>query len=219
MASCDNEEKNGPPLTKNIYIIGAQSTGKTTLVSALAIHFANTKHDSPDAFIQPFQLKEVARNVLKKHGFTAHDITSSKARALELQRLIIEAQAKAEVDLGQTWYISDRSALDAVAYARQYVGVAEADKLMHGEPWRVLEDRMRSALVVLCEPGGEWLIDDGIRLMPQDREEWFQLHTRFLELLDGLRLAYIVLPSRIAKLEDRVKLILDEWANRLRRAE
>ena len=210
MASRDDEEKNGPPFTKNIYIIGAQSTGKTTLVSALATHFANTKHDSPDAFTQPFQLKEVARSVLKKHGFTAHDITSSKARALELQRLIIEAQAKAEVDLGQTWYISDRSALDAVVYARQYVGAVEADELMHGKLWQVHEDRMRAALVVVCEPGGQWLIDDGVRLMPQDREEWFQLHMNFLELLDAIGLAYIVLPCDVAKLEDRVRLILDE---------
>lgn len=213
MTSRDNEERNGAHLSKNIYIIGAQSTGKTTLVSALATHFAKQKHDSLATFTQPFQLKEVARNVLKKHNFTALDITNSKARALELQRLIIEAQAKAEVDLGQKWYISDRSALDAVAYARQYVGIVEADELMHGESWQVLEDRMRAALLVLCEPGGQWLVDDGIRLMPQDREEWFQLHMHFLELLDGIGLAYIVLPSHVAKLEDRVRLILDKWTS------
>ena len=211
MFSQGHKENTAPHISRNIYIIGAQSTGKTTLVSALATHFAQSENDPGGGRTQPYQLKEVARTVLKKHSFTANDITSSKTRALELQRLIVEAQASAEVALGDTWYLSDRSALDAVAYARQYVGMAEAEGLMHGNTWRAVEDRMRAGLVVVCEPGGQWLIDDGIRLMPKDHDEWFQLHVHFLALLDGIGMAYMVLPSSVAKLEDRVIYVLREW--------
>ena len=213
MASHAHQRTEEHRLKRNIYIIGAQSTGKTTLVAALATHFAheNTETASIGASPTPFQLKEVARNVLRKHNFTAHDITSSKTRALELQRLIINAQAIAEAALDGIWYISDRSALDAVVYARQYVGAQEAESLMHEESWQALEDRMRAGLVVICEPGGQWLTDDGVRLMPRDREEWFQLHEHFLVLLDRLKMAYAVLPCDVAGLDDRVDYVLNEW--------
>ncbi|KAL8678358.1 MAG: hypothetical protein Q9186_005283 [Xanthomendoza sp. 1 TL-2023] len=141
------------PLPRNIYIIGAQSTGKTTLVTALGEHFA--QHQDPRVdFEPPQQLKEVARGVLKSHNFTASDITNSKSRALELQRLIIEAQTKAEESVPTGWYIADRSALDAVVYARQYVGAAEAFNLRQGALWHVIEERMKAGVVMLCAPGG-----------------------------------------------------------------
>jgi predicted ATPase len=92
--------------TKNIYIIGAQSTGKTTLVNALEAYFQsqkkNTNHHDPSSqrqrqqFPKPKIIKEVARTVLTKHAFTAKDITSSKDRCMGLQRLILSAQAEAE---------------------------------------------------------------------------------------------------------------------------
>ena len=216
MASQADKKTEEHPLKRNIYIIGAQSTGKTTLVAALATHFAqvNSDPDSTGASHTPFQLKEVARNVLRTHNFSAHDITSSKTRALELQRLIIEAQATAEAALDDIWYISDRSALDAVVYAKQYVGADEAESLMQEESWQILEDRMRAGLVVICEPGGQWLIDDGVRLMPKDREEWFQLHEHFLALLGELKMVYIVLPCDVARLDDRVDYVLKEWTRK-----
>ncbi|KAI4256206.1 MAG: hypothetical protein L6R42_006348, partial [Xanthoria sp. 1 TBL-2021] len=158
------------------------STGKTTLVTALGEYFAQNL-ELQRSTSQPHQLKEVARGVLIRHQFTANDITSSKTRALELQRLIIQAQATAEDALQDTWYIADRSALDAVAYARQYVGEAEARSLREGAVWQEIEDKMRAGVVVLCEPGGEWLIDDGVRLMPRDQAEWFALNSHFQVLL------------------------------------
>ena len=216
MASQAHKKTEEHIFKRNIYVIGAQSTGKTTLVAALATRFAqdSSDPDSTGASQAPFQLKEVARNVLRKHKFTAHDITSSKTRALELQRLIIDAQATAEAALDGIWYISDRSALDAVVYAQQYVGANEAKSLMDGATWQALEDRMRAGLVIVCEPGGQWLIDDGVRLMPKDREEWFQLHEHFLVLLDGMKIAYTVLSCDVARLDDRVDYVLDEWTKR-----
>ena len=80
----------------NIYIIGAQSTGKTTLVSALDKHFEQHQTYLSEPTARPHIIKEVARSVLRDHHFTADDIATSKPRALQLQRLILDAQSKAE---------------------------------------------------------------------------------------------------------------------------
>ncbi|KAL8691549.1 MAG: hypothetical protein Q9218_003246 [Villophora microphyllina] len=210
MANTEDEPQHMPQPLPNIYIIGTQSTGKTTLVTALGQYFTGevSHHNLTNA---PHQLKEVARGVLKQHSFTASDITNSKVRALELQRLIIDAQASAEADLGDTWYIADRSALDAVAYAQQYVGAAEARDLQQGTAWYGITTRMKSGVVILCEPNVEWLIDDGVRLMPQDQTEWLDLHTQFVSLLAGSGMQYTVLPSSITQLEERVRFVIDIW--------
>ncbi|KAL9600414.1 MAG: hypothetical protein Q9179_003221 [Wetmoreana sp. 5 TL-2023] len=210
MASSEAERQRIDECRPNIYIIGAQSTGKTTLATALGEYFAQRFSHYP-SIDEPAQLKEVARGVLKRHNFTASDITSSKARALELQQLIIEAQATAETSLANTWYIADRSALDAVAYARQYVGIAEAESLRQGTTWHEIVQRMRASVVVLCEPCREWLVDDGIRLMPQNQAEWLELHSQFLGLLAGSKVPYTMLPCSISRLEERIGFVIDAW--------
>ena len=106
------------PLPPNICIIGAQSTGKTTLVSALAAYFTST-----NKFItQPLILTEVADGVMHHHKLAARDIKSSPASALNVESLILEAQVEAETSLRGHWYISDRSAFDALVYADVYIG-------------------------------------------------------------------------------------------------
>ncbi|KAL8896255.1 MAG: hypothetical protein Q9192_003191 [Flavoplaca navasiana] len=199
---------NGPP--PNIYTIGAQSTGKTTLVLALGDYFAQNLQ-SEKLPSQPYQLKEVARGVLLRHQFTASDITSSKERSLELQRLIIEAEAAAEGALQHTWYIADRSALDAVAYARQYIGEAEACGLRHGVAWQQVEEKMRAGVVILCESGGEWLMDDGVRLMPRDWNEWCILNLHFQILLVECGIPHATLPCSVSTLHDRVDFVVQAW--------
>ncbi|KAL8789301.1 MAG: hypothetical protein Q9213_001224 [Squamulea squamosa] len=213
MTSTEGYGQELPQLPANIYIIGAQSTGKTTLVTALGEYFA-LNQNTHMLTEQPHQLKEVARGVLKRHKFTASDITNSKSRALELQRLIIEAQALAESALQGTWYIADRSALDAVAYARRYVGEVEARNLRQSSVWQEMEDKMRAGVVVLCEPGGEWLIDDGVRLMPQNQAEWFELHADFEALLTECGIEYVVLPASVSQLADRVQFVVDAWTRK-----
>ena len=210
MAATGGQVQELPPLPPNIYIIGAQSTGKTTLVTALGKYFAQNL-DTEKLISQPHQLKEVARGVLQKHNFTASDITNSKSRALELQQLIIEAQASAESALRNVWYIADRSALDAVAYARQYVGTAEARNLRTGAAWQEVENKMRAGVVILCEPGEAWLIDDGVRLMPQNYGEWFELHAHFMALLAECGIEHVVLPCSVSHLDERVNVVIAAW--------
>ena len=210
MAAAEYHDQKPEKLPPSIYIIGAQSTGKTTLVTALGEYFAQNV-ELEGSISQPHQVKEVARGVLLQHQFSANDITSSKTRALELQRLIIQAQAAAEGALQDRWYIADRSALDAVAYARQYVGEAEARRLREATVWQEIEDKMRTGVVVLCEPGGEWLMDDGVRLMPRDQAEWFALHSHFRELLAECGIPYVVLACSVSLLKQRVEFVLQVW--------
>ncbi|MCJ1280577.1 hypothetical protein MMC21_008406 [Puttea exsequens] len=196
---------------QNIYIIGAQSTGKTTLVDALAAYFERRTMDTAMAILKPKVIKEVARGVLQRHHFKADDIVTSKCKALELQKLILEAQAEAETRASDGWYISDRSGVDPLAYTRRYVGFGETLALKQESPWQHLEEKMKAGLIILCEAGGEWLVDDGIRLMPEDRAAWLQMHTIFCEVLDDAGIKYSILPPSIKDLQSRVNFVVTRW--------
>ena len=202
------------PKPPNIYVVGAQSTGKTTLVSALDTYFEQHRTYLSEQVARPHIIKEVARSVLRDHHFTADDITTSKPRALQLQRLILNAQSKAERSFGQEWYITDRSGLDPLAYAHRYVGDEEARQLRQEEAWQDVEKRIRKGLVVMCGVGGEWLVDDGIRLMPESRDDWAEFQSLFCSLMDELGIEYTILPSSVRDLGSRVDFVIEQWQNR-----
>lgn len=190
---------------RNIYIVGAQCTGKTTLVNALETHLDNSSQASRPAII-----REVARSVLEKHSFTAADIRSSPERSLELQRRILSAQVTAEREALKIadYLISDRSGADPICYALCYVGQEGAGSMLLSPEWCELKERMAEALVVVCEAGADWLDDDGVRLMPFDREEWLSFHRLFCRFLDESRLPYAVLFAEITDLDERVNFVL-----------
>ena len=205
------EMASGPP---NIYIIGAQSTGKTTLVSALSEHFMQQRTYSSEPVSQPKIIKEVARGVLLSHHFTAADITNSKPRALQLQRLILQAQSEIERASWPDWYISDRSGLDPLAYAHRYVGDEEARQLRQCEAWKDVEKRLKTGLIIICGTGGDWLMDDGVRLMPESRDDWIEFESVFCSLLDEFGMQYTILPSSIRDLDNRVNFVIERWRHR-----
>lgn len=159
---------NGTP-NQNIYIIGAQCTGKTTLVNALESEFARTtQHEGILRFSKPTIIRELARKVLKEKQFTREDITTSPARALMLQQHILDAQFYAERAVSapaapSEWYMCDRSGLDPIVYALLFVGEDAAAELLATDTWKELEKRMKESIVVLCESGCVWLEDDGVR--------------------------------------------------------
>jgi predicted AAA+ superfamily ATPase len=99
-------------LPPNIFIIGAQCTGKTTVVRALEEHFSNKTLD------QPVVISEVARKVIQDTKIYRDDIRSSRERSLALQKAILQAQHKAEFAAAERWYISDRSSVDPVSASR-----------------------------------------------------------------------------------------------------
>jgi predicted ATPase len=218
---------NPPP--PNIYIVGAQCTGKTTLVNALRAHFTTPTTDlNLNPHPPPTIITEVARRVLSTHHFTAHDVRTP-TRSLALQQLILQAQATAERDAlnpnqnpgGEaSWFISDRSGADPIAYAVRYVGADTARAaLADSAEWATLRARMREAVVVVCEAGegvAGWLRDDGVRLMPEDLGEWVGFHGLFCGFLEGEGVRYEVLSAGVGALEERVGFVLGRWRARWR---
>ena len=195
----------------SIYIVGAQCTGKTTLVTALQAYFrAQTFQSSQGQSPSPPPIiTEVARTVLRAHQFTASDITSSPSKALNFQQLILKAQYEAETSITEPWYISDRSGLDPIIYAKRYVGSNAAELMMRTEMWRDLRERMSRSLIVVCEAGMDWLTDDGVRLMPADSADWTAFHDLFCTVLREAELEFSVLPRSMKDIEQRVDFVLD----------
>jgi predicted ATPase len=197
-----------PKALRNIYIVGAQNTGKTTLVNALEAAFAKNTSET-----QPQIIKEVARNVLIKYNFTAQDIKTSPSRALQLQELILKAQFDAEQEVLERggWFISDRSAVDPIVYARKYVSEEASLQLRQSTEWLLLKERMKNSLVVVCQAGADWLLDDGVRLMPENQEAWVQFDRLFYSCLDEWELGYDLVPCTLTDIGKRVEFVLERW--------
>lgn len=263
----------------NVYVIGAQSSGKTTLVTALDAHFSSRHHccsgreqdeekgkerrgdvarlaashsyHHHHQHHRPVIIREVARKLLDERSWTGVTITNLAGSALALQKLIIHAQSWAEHQAtaatspatpsappSPPWYncqphdaampgtqplfISDRSAIDPIVYARQYVGLQESRALMELPEWREMRARMVDAarsLVVLCEPNLSWLVDDGVRLMPQDKEEWLATHGLFLDVLEEAEVPFAILSGEVGNIDDRVGFVLGHLQSLERAAE
>lgn len=194
----------------NIYVIGAQCTGKTTLVNALQRHF----NGDPDfEHNKPHIISEVARTELKKHAFATEDIRSSPDQSLAPQKLILAAQLVSERSAlrEKRWFVSDRSGVDPIIYATRYVGIDAARLLRESAEWAELKGRMANSLIVLCE-AGNWLEDDGVRLMPDHKEDWVNFHDMFCTFLDEVGLQYQLVPSSMEDLSSRVSFVVSNWA-------
>ncbi|KAF4337275.1 P-loop containing protein [Fusarium beomiforme] len=195
----------------NIYIIGPQSTGKTTLVNKLR---SDLEHPVADTLIvKPQIVSEVARTVLRKHKFSAKDIWTSTIRCLELQQLILEAQAVAEKEAlnHSSWFVSDRSGLDCMAYAKRYAAADAIQELQKLPAWTEVKARMEKSLIVVCEAGTPCLADDGVRLMPTSEDDWMELFHEFCQLLDDTGLEYFVVPRTLLDLSERAELVHAKW--------
>jgi predicted ATPase len=187
-----------PP--KNIYIIGAQCTGKTSLVNALDNAFRGSISTTPPAIV-----KEVARSVLKIHGFTAKDITSDPSRCMQLQTLILEAQFNTEREAlaKNEWIISDRSGMDPIIYASRHIGSEAVELMVSSDYWRELRDRMSQSLVFVCETVEDWLV--------RDLQDWSEYNEEFCRMLESAGIQYQMIPRSMQNLEDRVAYVWSEW--------
>lgn len=198
---------------KNIYVVGAQSTGKTTLVNALAAMFQKEAAEFDRQ--PPSVIHEVARKIIQSEAqFSREKVAATQESALRLQHRILAAQYDAELDASPTathastsaWYISDRSGLDPIVYAKYLVGKQQAAE-MHASPvWQELEGRMNAGLVILCEAGG-WLEDDGLRLMPEDRKAWLRVDAAFRDILEARGIEYHVMSKHVLDVHQRVDSI------------
>ena len=202
---------------RNIYIVGAQSSGKTTLIFGLEKYFNDYSNTTWGASTvgKPFVLEEVARKVLMDCGCTGKTVSDSKSQALRLQTLILETQSEAEDAIKDLWFISDRSGLDAIVYARLYAGESEAEQLMETKQWREMEHALQNSLIIVCEPVVPWLKEDGLRHMPKDRSARTELvskiHGLFCDILNRLGFGYVILPQSLTNLDARVRFVVTKW--------
>jgi nicotinamide riboside kinase len=194
--------------TREIYIIGPSSTGKTTLCNALARHLDLNSN----AFIT-----EVARDVMRSTGFTRADVGS-----LAMQQAILNAQVKREEEARtcNEVVLSDRSGVDPVVYAL-LTAKSEADAL---EKRRALASTpafqgavsaYRKALVVLLTPVPQWVVDDGVRSLD---DQLSCLHV-FRQLLAELKIIYTELGPERMDLKERVDFVVKKMELRWTRAE
>lgn len=190
------------------YVVGAQCTGKTTLSVAL---IDALRSRSPQLRCE--LLTETARRTLKLHGFAREDVRNGGERCLELQRLIMEDQIerellaeKQDIDI----VVSDRSGLDPMVYARMYCEERLVTRLESNSRWSLVRDRLRAGVVIVCEPIMEWLLDDGVRLLPENWQEWRTTHECFCRFLQQNNIAHAVLPSTTRDLATRVEFVMQQ---------
>jgi len=194
------------PLPKSIYLVGPHSTGKSTLTQALLQHYG--PETTP-------VLYEIARSVLKKKNYSADTISSNQC--FQMQRDIFEAQFIAEKSLmdQETFFISDRNAVDPIVYTKMYSGNPDDWKLLCNTPkWKKLRTEYKNqdnSLVVLMLPYPEFLVDDGTRKMPKDLNEWTQFGNQFKVFLEDQSIPFRVLGENCSRIEDRVQKVVS-WA-------
>jgi predicted ATPase len=189
-----------PPYA-SIYVIGAQCTGKTTLVTEL--------HDMIQHQVtQLHTITEVAREVLKDHGFTRDDLYRP-LRAMQMQYLILEAQFRAE-NRSEGMILSDRSGLDPLVYASKFGPPGQLASIMASPTWGNLKSRMQRSLVILCPPRADLLKDDGTRLM-ENWDDWEYTHLLFQKLLADFNIRYHIIPESASSIPERVNFVLSLW--------
>ncbi|KAH7317177.1 AAA domain-containing protein, partial [Stachybotrys elegans] len=176
-------------LLPNIYVIGPQCTGKTTIVTRLRSDvdawLAGTSLDRPNF------VSEVARSAMTKNNFSARDITASKEKCLMVRTTILQAQATAEDEALHTssWFISDRSGLDPLVYAKMFAGSEATQDLQATSAWKTLRQN-------------GWLCY---------YNEWIGLFNVFLQVLKHNELPYHIVPCTMEDLTERINFIHEKW--------
>lgn len=195
-----------PSRRSNLYLIGPQCSGKTTLLNALRALYSD--HDPAFQDIdKPFIIEEAARLIMQEEGFQATDLCDS-VRGLELQMRILRRQDQTEEQMRDRWFFADRSPLDTLVYAKKYTGPDALKTLAQTEEWARSRSRMQRATVVVCEAGNvEWLSADSVRIAYQNASEWKALNGAFFDLLRECGIRYSVLSYGIKDLGQRVALV------------
>jgi len=158
-----------PYYVRRVALVGAESTGKTTLAQALAAHFATV------------WVPEFARDYLLAHGGIATEADMP---------LIAQGQAAAEEQLARDanrLLICDTNVLTTQLWYEHYFGAPPA-------ALRQLAAERTAHLYLLCAPDVPW-VPDALRDSPAERG-WF--HQRFQQELGQQGLRYITLSGPFA---------------------
>ncbi|KAI0644796.1 AAA domain-containing protein [Trametes meyenii] len=194
------------PRLKAIYVLGPSSSGKTTLCEALA---------SELKVHPPQYIKEVARTVMRTHGFTRDDVDT-----YEMQYAIMHAQLEAEKHAESSLteakdsiqvppiMLSDRSAIDPIVYSGTSAvedAIDHRQKLLDDTVLRAVLPAYRNSLFVVLEPVMEWFSDDGVRSL---QDPWRYNEVLFSTLAE-LGIPYLSIGKETIDLRERVEFVLN----------
>jgi predicted ATPase len=132
-----------------IYLIGAHSSGKSTLANYIA-----------NSYKLPL-LPETARMVLSERELQLDILRSDLDAVDEYQAAVFHRQLQEEAK--QDNFVSDRSLLDVLAYSIQHTRIAEL--LFKTDEFREYIDRLKKddVLIFFVRPNKATLKDDGVR--------------------------------------------------------
>lgn len=208
-----------------IFVVGASSTGKTTLCKALERRFEESK-------IKVFHVSEVARTVMREQKFTRDNVGT-----LEMQEAILKEQIKHENasihSIGRVRkesspeaivLICDRCAVDPVVYATMNLNPKVVEKLTSTQEFRNAVKRYGGAplssgnefhgeeplqikpLVILTDGVEAWREDDGVRSLYNPWEVTAVFEKKLMELA----IPYNKIGDNILNINERV-----DWVMRL----
>lgn len=172
-----------------IYIMGAHSTGKTTLA-----RYISQRWQIP-------LVTEVARSVLAEHELKLGHLRTDIKTVNAYQRAVYERQLAAERAVADGAFVSDRG-FDNLAYAAMYSTITQQlmdSKLM--QEWFAL---MEGSIIFFLRPHSSLVAEDGTRA----NVNWDDLvaidgMVKFLLEMSGLR----YLPVHAQKMQERVRIV------------
>lgn len=178
-----------------VFICGAHSTGKTTLVNEVGKEL-NLHVEA-----------EVARKVIKDLDLRRDDFdpTINPQKFEELQVQILEAQSAVEGRNSRngTSYIADRG-IDPLVYALVYLGEYSMKKLLDLPTCKESINRYRNSLVFVVRPFPECLQADDIRLFPK-MDELLEYTNKMEAILQENAIPYT--PIDVLNLKERVAIV------------
>lgn len=150
-------------------------------------------------------VSEIARRVMKAHGFTRKDLNR-----LEMQEAILDAVLEDhEADSGEKPKVHDRSAIDPIAYA--VLTAKDEEEASWRKNYLLSNSRFRSALeayrestFILLKPVKKWIVDDGTRYI-DNLDECYEV---FVNILRECEIEFREIGSEIGFLEERVSWLM-----------
>ena len=171
-----------------IYLVGAHSTGKTTLARWVR-----------DTYGLPM-IAEVARGVLAEMEAQLDSLRTDVALVNRYQREVFERQIQAEADQKGS-FVSDRAFCN-LAYAAQHSTIlAEIARDLRLAEYM---DSVRNGLVFYLRPHRELLVEDGVRAGVA-WEEVVRIDGMVKMLLEMFGVSYI--PVESLPMQERIRLV------------
>jgi len=180
---------------KWVCIVGPHGTGKTVLPSKLT-KALNENRVVFDA------CEELARGLIDSMGLTQRDFNEFTERVVDFQRRLLDLYVRRHGDAKGRALLSDRSAIDQLAYLDWHVERGRLQKHVLDEEWERasnlgLQSLYAGTHFVLMSPQAGFCKDDGTRMLSSLQEQW-DLHAAFVRVFRRAGLPF----RRFAALDD-----------------